>query len=313
MEIMIQHIKKLLPILIIIFISCKKTETAKHFEINRKTNIEDRNIPNKYASYKLWQNSSKNTNKKFQNLKIYLSSDSIMIFDSEKMICSGEIVQKRNTFSQYFKSSNTAENIKEQLNEEFKITVSDEIEVVMNSYGDISGKGCQFPFNELFIVDNQLFFYDKGYYCFENNDEEAPTNKRGTISFPSKSIKKDDLLSRPSKFPLINKQIIIDDSSATSVYKLSENVYITWFDGDTERWYLVTINDSKIVSKLLIGKSETVETERGTIDNYIDFTIDKDYKINLEYSTGKNTELKKIEKEETYYVNPKDNKIVKFK
>lgn len=87
---------------------------------------------------------------------------------------------------------------------------------------------------------------------------------------------------------------------------------ILFFEGDTERWYLVTIKDSKIADKLLIGKSETAETENGAADHYIDFTIDKKFKINLEYSTGKDSHSAKTQKTESFQINFKNNRIEKL-
>jgi len=143
-----------------------------------------------------------------------------------------------------------------------------------------------------------------------HEDKNIISTRNHKISLPV-SLKGISILDYPT--PEKYKNLKIDNNLPTSIVELSNNVLVLFFEGDTERWYLTTLKDSEIMDRLLIGKSETIETENGTIDNYIDFTIGKDYKINLEYSTGKNAELKKLEKKETYYVNPKNNKIVKSK
>lgn len=306
---MIHHIKKFLPLLIIIFMSCKKKEIEKHGEILVKGDIGNSNIINKKLPYTIWSYSSKNSNKKYEHLKIYLSNDSIKILNEGKMICSGEIVNKKSTFPDYFKSKITGNDIKKQLKKEFDINATEKIQVVMNSYGDISEKGCQFPFNEVFIVDGYLFFYEKGYYCFETDDKTSSTSEKKLSFLPSKPLTINDFLNESSEFPLVTKKISNDDSQADSIYKIAENVYVCWFDGDKERWYLVTIKNDKLFNKLLIGKSETVETENGNIDNYIDFNIDKDFLITLNYSSGKNVHSSTIQKIEKYQIDKTNYKI----
>ncbi|WP_313500503.1 hypothetical protein [Kaistella carnis] len=69
------------------------------------------------------------------------------------------------------------------------------------------------------------------------------------------------------------------------------------------------VDNKKIVDKLLIGKSETLETEYGTSGNYINFSINRSLNIILEYSTGKGSESRKIYKKEKYFVNKEKHKI----
>ena len=64
--------------------------------------------------------------------------------------------------------------------------------------------------------------------------------------------------------------------------------------------------------KLLIGKNETVELKNGeTEDNYLDFSIDINLEIKLQYSRGKNYQNRKIYKEEKYKIS-QDKKIIKL-
>lgn len=96
--------------------------------------------------------------------------------------------------------------------------------------------------------------------------------------------------------------ITIEGESPSSVIEINENLLLSWFDGDRESWYLLTIENKKVLDNLLVGKSETVETEKGTFDNYIDFIIDKNLMIALTYSSGKSVDSRKIQKTEKYKI-----------
>ncbi|MFC6269760.1 hypothetical protein [Frigoriflavimonas asaccharolytica] len=109
----------------------------------------------------------------------------------------------------------------------------------------------------------------------------------------------------PAKYNNIN----IDGEIPSSLLEINENIFIIWFEGDTERWYLVTFKNNKMFDKLLIGKSETVETENGTTDNYIDFKIEKNFLITLNYSSGKNVDSSIIQKTEKYQIDKTNYKI----
>ena len=116
-----------------------------------------------------------------------------------------------------------------------------------------------------------------------------------------------DILDYPysSKYDYIK----IDENMPASILEINKNTFIIWFDGDVERWYLVMVDNKKIVDKLLIGKSETLETEYGTSGNYINFSINRSLNIILEYSTGKGSASRKIYKKEKYFVNKEKHKI----
>ncbi|MBF8457984.1 hypothetical protein IV494_12430 [Kaistella sp. G5-32] len=104
--------------------------------------------------------------------------------------------------------------------------------------------------------------------------------------------------------------IKIEGDIPSSVIEINKNLLLTWFDGDTERWYLVTIENKKVIDQLLVGKSETVETEKETFDNYIEFTIDKNLIVELKYSYGKGFDSRKIQKTEKYKI--KSNHFVRL-
>ncbi|WP_353151442.1 hypothetical protein [Chryseobacterium sp.] len=147
-----------------------------------------------------------------------------------------------------------------------------------------------------------IFFLFLG---FKRSDAQSLSDKKQNIILP---VSKDDLLNPNNEFPIIDKKIFVDDSEASSVYKLANNTFLLWFDGDNERWYVVTFVNNQLFNKLLIGKSETIESENGKIiDNYIDFNIDKNLKIKLKYSTGK-----KIKKIESYQINDQTGIIEKL-
>lgn len=133
--------------------------------------------------------------------------------------------------------------------------------------------------------------------------------KKETPILSEKTLSKSDFSNANAKFPIIDKKVVINGSAATSVYELATNVFLTWFDGDNERWYVVTIKDNILVDKKLVGKSETLETNDDRVDKYIDFFIDKNLDIKLEYSTGKGFDSRKIIKTEKYFINEENLKI----
>lgn len=97
---------------------------------------------------------------------VYLSNDSLKIFNGTSLICSGEIIKEKKTFSSYFKSIKTGSAIKTQLQENFKIPTADSVLSISNIYGDLAKVGCLFPFNEMFIAGNQLFIFEHDFHPF---------------------------------------------------------------------------------------------------------------------------------------------------
>lgn len=175
------------------------------------------------------------------------------------------------------------------------------VEIIINNDNTLQWKVIQAPKGEFYAPDTAILT--------RKNSKETASAKNSKLSLPV-SLKGISILDYPT--PEKYKNIQIDGSTPTSVAELNDNVLILFFEGDTERWYLVTIKDSKIAHKLLIGKSETVETENGTTDHYIDFTIDKNFKINLEYSAGKDSHSAKTQKTESFQINFKNNRIEKL-
>ena len=147
-------------------------------------------------------------------------------------------------------------------------------------------------------------------------ESQMPNTRKSFKSFGENLIKSDkvkisknDFLNPNSNFPIIDKKIAIDSTDTTSVYKLADNVYLSWFDEDSERWYVSTYSNNELIDQRLMGKSETIETATGTTDYYIDFTIDKGLNIVLEYSKGKGFASRKIFKTEKYFINKQNLKV----
>lgn len=126
---------------------------------------------------------------------------------------------------------------------------------------------------------------------------DAISKRTKTLSLPvnGNTI---DILGYPTseKFNFVN----IEGLAPSSVIEINENLLLTWFESDTERWYLVIVINKKVIDHLLVGKSETVETEKGTLDNYLDFKIGKNLIVDLTFSSGKSVNSRKIQKTEKY-------------
>ncbi len=154
--------RAILYILAFIVLGCKQKDTLTG--VKKERNGED-------SHYVIWKFAPNNLHTDYKDFSLYISEDSIKILNSGKLVCSGEIVKEKNTFASYFKSSKTGSEKKELLKKDFGIKGTDELLVVMNADGDISKKGCQFPFNDMFIVDGYLFFYKNGYHAFMTDNK----------------------------------------------------------------------------------------------------------------------------------------------
>jgi len=160
----IRHINKFLFLALIGFlISCKQKEVSNLKDDHAEKITENVKIEGN-SNYKAWCFSSQNTDKNYENIIIYISNDSIKVMDGKLLKCKGEIVQEKNTFTEYFKSQKTGNEIKIKLKNNYGVNVGNDILVIMNANGDLTEEGCLFPFNDMFIVDNHLFYYDKGYH-----------------------------------------------------------------------------------------------------------------------------------------------------
>ena len=309
---MTQHIKimRLVFIFSILFLfNCKKYNSQitneRSNDIPEKSSIkESRNNWVFYKRASLSRESNYSCDiREYESLQIDVSNDSIFINNHyTDNVYSGIILAEK-----YFKQKYLYNAYKKILKKEFNITISNKISYIRNKKANDKTSELDKYFQDAFFIDNYMFFEKGGcVFCFIKKSNEI----RFTSRKFSVSISKNDFLNSNIELPIINKKIFIDDSEASTVYKLTNDIFLLWFDGDNEKWYIVTFVNDKLFDKLLIGKSETVELENGkTIDNYIDFNIDKDFKIKLEYSSGENFNVRKIKKTENYFINFKNKKI----
>ncbi|ATN07762.1 hypothetical protein CRN76_21400 [Chryseobacterium indologenes] len=271
-----------------ISLSCKKKKNENQQPNSVQTEkkaVLNNDVANIDSHYILWKFAPNNLYKSYKDYTLYISEDSIKILNSGKLVCSGEIVKEKNTFASYFKSSKTGSEKKELLKKDFGIKGTDELLVVMNADGDISKKGCQFPFNDIFIVDGYLFFYKDGYHSFIS---DAPKDNEDTKQFTFSNLK------LPYHKKIDYKNVKYDQLSTKSILGLSEfacneeqiryiplekttknNLIIIPMDcGDTSyRYYLLSIFNNKVVSNLYI-EGELYEPESNNPE-ITSFNIDK--------------------------------------
>lgn len=288
---MTRHINSfLLLTFTILFISCKKNDNPKTTYNYKKEVIE--NVKHNHNSeYKTWYFSSLNLDTSYENFTISISNDSIKILNANRLQCQGEIVQEKSTFKNYFKSEKTATEIRVKLGKDYNLNTTNEIIVIANANGDLTKEGCLFPFNELFIVDNKLFFYDKQYYCFTSTEELDNQSKLESTNIKLPHSKKIDIES--VKYYKVKEDLIkgLDDFSCgdQEVRYLplpSKNnihsILVPQDCGDFPyRFYLLTIKDNKVISNLYVEGEwyEPEQTERKTITN---FSIDEKYIIEIQ-------------------------------
>lgn len=290
---MTRHINSfLLLTFTIFFISCKKNDNPKPV-YNEKKEVAENVKHNHNSEYKTWYFSSSNFDKSYKDFTILISNDSIKILNSNHLKCQGEIVQEKSTFKKYFKSEKTANELMEKLAKDYNLNTTSEIIVIANANGDLTEEGCLFPFNELFIVDNKLFFYDKQYYCFTSTQDKELRNesKLESTNILLPYSKKTDIYN--VKYYKIKVNLIkgLDDFSCgdQEVRYLplpSKNdinsILVPQDCGDFPyRFYLLTIKDNKVISKLYVEGEwyEPEQTERKTITN---FSINEKYIIEIQ-------------------------------
>ncbi|WP_267404254.1 MULTISPECIES: hypothetical protein [unclassified Chryseobacterium] len=285
------------------FFSCKKAPSRE----NEKKVIETKSVK-KNSSVDTWKfvkifSLSPSSNysceyKKYENVEFGLSKDSIFINGKY----TDDVYTNSITSTSYFDQQYLYRAYKKRLKEELNLDFPLKVKSIRNKKAYDNSSLLNQYFEDAFFIGDYMIFDDNGcIVCFK----KANTKEIGKVI---KVLSKKDFES----FPEINKTIIIDDSQATAVYEINDNIFVAWFDGDNEKWYLVTYKNKNLVSELLIGKSETIENENGTLDNYIDFKIDENLKISLEFSTGQNKNSKKIIKTENYQINTESNKIEKL-
>ncbi|AKK72654.1 hypothetical protein OK18_08490 [Chryseobacterium gallinarum] len=316
-----------------IFFSCKgnndlnkkQTSIAKE-NSSSVISIEDQNNTKRYKFNTISQNPIVDIKKESreQIINRFRDSEVLINFNNKTFQagkeCTFEYFEKKVSPIKYWYNQSTINIYKEEL-AKIGISLPKEFSVFMSANPN---KTCEYPTSEYILIEGKIIFIYEGYLIVFGNDldkfEQNVDNSsdqniqdKKTIAKNSERniilpVSKEDLLNPNIQFPIIDKKIIVEGSEASSVYKLANNTFLLWFDGDNERWYVVTFVNNQLFNKLLIGKSETIESENGKIiDNYIDFNIGKDLEIKLKYSTGK-----KIKKIESYQISDQTGKIEKL-
>ena len=158
-------------IIICYLLACENKKQNTNQEINK--DIGEIQIKKQPYQKEEFVYSIKNIKDKYKNIKIILEKDSLKILDLEfqLMICSSEIIKRKKHIKDYWGIGNSRE-IKKKLWNGLGFQLTDSIEVIENVKSELSREGCQFPFYEMFISNNFLFFYDENYYCFVPKEVE---------------------------------------------------------------------------------------------------------------------------------------------
>jgi hypothetical protein len=306
MEIMIRNINGcLLLFLVSFFINCKKNENFKDTSEKKKSTVESLNSKEN-SKYKTWFFSSQNTNSTYKDIRISLSDDSIRVINGNKLICSGEILQRKSTFADYFKSVKNGDLNREQLVKDYNYNFGNDITEITNVYGDLSDKGCLFPFSNMFIVDNYLFFYDKGYYCFIPNEDQKPISetidndiKKTSIQLPyNEKINIKNVSYKEMEISKIKglENFSCDGKSLRFIvlpeFKSVSLIMVPLDCGDNPyRFFLLTIKDNSVVSNLYV-EGELYDPENVENVELTNFSIDKDYIIKVKTQEKVKGEIK---------------------
>ena len=247
--------------------------------------------------------SIKNIKDKYKNIKIVLEKDSLKILDLEfqLMICSSEIIKRKKHIKDYWGIGNSKE-IKKELWNGLGFQLTDSIEVIENVKSELSREGCQFPFYEMFISNNFLFFYDENYYCFVSKEVEeslhvaklSPYQKKidiNTIVYKKMPV---TTIKGLSDFACGEEQIRYVDLEKIDNLSL----FLVPLDcGDFPyRFYLISSINSSVVSSLYV-EGECSEPGKDDILEETSFIIDEKSTIivkttNKEFEQGKNEEKK---------------------
>ena len=247
--------------------------------------------------------SIKNIKDKYKNIKIVLEKDSLKILDLEfqTMICSSEIIKRKKHIKDYWGIGNSKE-IKKELWNGLGFQLTDSIEVIENVKSELSREGCQFPFYEMFISNNFLFFYDENYYCFVSKEVEeslhvaklSPYQRKiniNTIVYKKMPV---TIIKGLSDFACGEEQIRYVDLEKIDNLSL----FLVPLDcGDFPyRFYLISSINSSVVSSLYV-EGERSEPGKDDILEETSFIIDEKSTIivkttNKEFEQGKNEEKK---------------------
>ncbi len=236
----------------------------------------------------------------YKNFNFSISGDSIFIDGIYTDDVYNGLIKSELYFSQRY-LYNLYKNI---LPKHFNLNLPDSLENIRNKRAYQKESKLDAFFQDAFFINNYMFFEKDGcLYCFKKKEINKNTN---LVKLPisKKEISNSDYLILPKK-----SEININGTIASGEYQIKKDILLLWFDGDIEKWYIVTLINDKVYQKLLIGKSETIELkEGGKLDDYLDFFIDEELKIKLEYSRGKDYKSRKILKIENYYIS-NDKKI----
>ena len=288
-------------IIICYLLACENKKQNTNQEINK--GIGEIQIKKQTYQKEEFVYSIKNIKDKYKNIKIVLEKDSLKILDLEfqTMICSSEIIKRKKHIKDYWGIGNSKE-IKKELWNGLGFQLTDSIEVVENVKSELSREGCQFPFYEMFISNNFLFFYDENYYCFVSKEVEeslhvaklSPYQKKIDINtivykkMPATTIK------GLSDFACGEEQIRYVDLEKIDNLSL----FLVPLDcGDFPyRFYLISSINSSVVSSLYV-EGECSEPGKDDILEETSFIIDEKSTIivkttNKEFEQGKNEEKK---------------------
>ena len=288
-------------IIICYLLACENKKQNTNQEINK--GIGEIQIKKQTYQKKEFVYSIKNIKDKYKNIKIVLEKDSLKILDLEfqLMICSSEIIKRKKHIKDYWGIGNSRE-IKKKLWNGLGFQLTDSIEVIENVKSELSREGCQFPFYEMFISNNFLFFYDENYYCFVSKEVEeslhvaklSPYQKKidiNTIVYKKMPV---TTIKGLSDFACGEEQIRYVDLEKIDNLSL----FLVPLDcGDFPyRFYLISSINSSVVSSLYV-EGECSEPGKDDILEETSFIIDEKSTIivkttNKEFEQGKNEEKK---------------------
>ncbi len=268
-------------IIICYLLACENNKQNTNQEINK--DIGEIQIKKQPYQKKEFVYSIKNIKDKYKNIKIVLEKDSLKILDLEfqLMICSSEIIKRKKHIKDYWGIGNSKE-IKKELWNGLGFQLTDSIEVIENVKSELSREGCQFPFYEMFISNNFLFFYDENYYCFvpkeveESLDKKIHINETNNLPFSSSKYliwyensrndngETNDFFIEDSFEGVDFVEKLIIDKFLTE----KENIgYILPIESNSNKFYLFVTQNFKII---------TVDKKKEVIIDYLNF----DYKSN---------------------------------
>ena len=247
--------------------------------------------------------SIKNIKDKYKNIKIVLEKDSLKILDLEfqLMICSSEIIKRKKHIKDYWGIGNSKE-IKKELWNDLGFQLTDSIEVIENVKSELSREGCQFPFYEMFISNNFLFFYDENYYCFVPKEVEESLHV-AKLSPYQRKININTIVYK--KMPVIIIKGLSDFACGEEQIRYVDlekidnlSLFLVPLDcGDFPyRFYLISSINSSVVSSLYV-EGECSEPGKDDILEKTSFIIDEKSTIivkttNKGFEQGKNEEKK---------------------